>query len=613
MIQYIVQVVAFQLLFLIAYDLFLKKETFFNWNRAYLLVSSILSFIIPLIKINLFSEIVPQAYLIALPAVEIGNVSSANQIVLSEVGITQDGSFWTFQNIFILGASCALLLLVFKVGYIIKLLVKNPRRWKGDIVLVKLLNSISAFSFLHYVFIGEKINKEEQQSIFKHEMVHVTQKHTLDLLYFEVLRVLFWFNPLVYMYQNRIRSLHEFIADQEALKTEEKQEYYQSLLAQVFETQNISFINTFFKESLIKKRIVMLQKNRSERINLLKYLFLVPMILGMLVYTSSYAQEIKQEQQDDNNLVKTLLEDSNTEDLSITTKSEEQLKNVKVNEQKEDNSKTTTLTDPNLEVSFSKIENPPIFKECKDKDKSELRKCTVEGITKHVQENFNIDLANELGLVGRQRIAVMFKINKKGNIEGIRARATHPDLEAEAIRVIKILPQMLPGKHKGKKVIVPYSLPIIFQIDDKKDQDKEEINIKDSNKLVQGQSVEVPYNVIDEPPVFKGCEDKDKIQQKKCTSEEIQKHVLKSFNANLASNLGLVGKQRISTIFKINKLGEITDIKVRAPHTALEEETKRVISSIPQMVPGKHNDKEVVVLYSLPIIFQIEDKKSKNN
>ena len=62
MIQYIVQVVAFQLLFIMAYDLFLKKETFFNWNRAYLLVSSMLSFIIPFIKINSFSEIVPQAY-----------------------------------------------------------------------------------------------------------------------------------------------------------------------------------------------------------------------------------------------------------------------------------------------------------------------------------------------------------------------------------------------------------------------------------------------------------------------------------------------------------------------------------------------------------------------
>ncbi len=612
MIQYIVQVVAFQLLFIMAYDLFLKKETFFNWNRAYLLVSSMLSFIIPFIKINSFSEIVPQAYVIALPTVEIGNVSSANQLVLSEVGITQDGSFWTLQNIFILGASCALLLLALKVGYIIKLLVKNPRRWKGDIVLVKLLNSISAFSFLHYVFIGEKINKEEQQSIFKHEMVHVTQKHTLDLLYFEVLRVFFWFNPLVYMYQNRIRSLHEFIADQEALKTEEKLEYYQSLLAQVFETQNISFINTFFKKSLIKKRIVMLQKNRSESINLLKYLFLVPMVLGMLVYTSSYAQEIKQERQDDNSLVKTLLEESKTEDSSFTAENEEQLKNVKVNKQKEDNSKTTTLTDPNLEVPFSKIEHPPTFKECKDKDKSELKKCTAEGITKHVQENFNIDLANELGLVGRQRIAVMFKINKKGNIEGIRARAPHPDLEAEAIRVIKLLPQMLPGKHKGKKVIVPYSLPIIFQINDKKDDSKEDASIKKIDKSISDQSGEVAYNVIDQPPVFKGCENDDKTQQKKCTSEKIQKHVLENFNANLASKLGLVGRQRISAMFKINNRGEIVDIKARAQHPTLEEETKRVISSIPQMVPGKHNNKEVVVPYSLPIIFQIDENKSKD-
>ena len=612
MIQYIVQVIAFQLLFLMTYDLFLRRETFFNWNRVYLIVSSILSFVIPFIKINSFSEIVPRAYVIALPTVEIGNVSSSNELVLSEVNLTQDASFWTLQNIFVLGASVALLLLVFKIGYIIKLLAKNPKCWEGDIVLVKLLNSISAFSFLHYVFIGEKINKEEKQSILKHEMVHVTHKHTLDLLYFEVLRVLFWFNPLVYMYQNRIRSLHEFIADQEALRTEEKQEYYQSLLAQVFETQNISFINTFFKKSLIKKRILMLQKNRSKNINLLKYLFLAPLVLGMLVYTSSYSQENSHEQQNDNKFTNTFLEDSSIEDLSVTTESKEKVEKEIVDTQKKDNLESITLTDPNLEVPFAKIESPPTFKECKGKDKSEQKKCTVEGITKHVQENFNIGLANDLGLVGRQRISVMFKINREGNIESIRARASHPDLETEARRVIQKLPQMIPGKHKGETVIVPYSLPIIFQINDKKDDSKEDISVQKQDKAVKNKLDEVSYNVIDQPPVFKGCEDEDKTQQKKCTSEEIQKHVLKNFNANLASDLGLEGKQRISTMFKINKQGEIVDIKVRAPHPELEEETKRVISLIPQLVPGKHNNKEVVVPYSLPIVFMVTEEKKKD-
>jgi beta-lactamase regulating signal transducer with metallopeptidase domain len=92
------------------------------------------------------------------------------------------------------------------------------------------------------------------------------------LLFFEILRVLFWYNPLIYIYQSKLRVLHEFIADQEALKTQDKATYYQNLLAQIFDTQNVSFINTFYKKSLIKKRIIMLQKSKSSQLNLAKYI-----------------------------------------------------------------------------------------------------------------------------------------------------------------------------------------------------------------------------------------------------------------------------------------------------------------------------------------------------
>ena len=89
-----------------------------------------------------------------------------------------------------------------------------------------------------------------------------------------------------------------------------------------------------------------------------------------------------------------------------------------------------------------------------------------EKITKFVQKKFNTDLAGDLGLSGRQRISVIFKIDKTGNITGIRARAPHPGLEKEAARVIGMLPKMKPGKQRGKAVTVPYSLPIIFQVQD---------------------------------------------------------------------------------------------------------------------------------------------------
>ena len=117
-----------------------------------------------------------------------------------------------------------------------------------------------------------------------------------------------------------------------------------------------------------------------------------------------------------------------------------------------------------IEVPFSVIENVPIFPGCDKGNNAERRKCMSQKITKFVQKEFNVNIARNLGLYGRQRISVIFKINKKGNVVGVRARAPHPNLKKEAIRVVNMFPKMKPGKHRGKAVIVPYSLPIIFQV-----------------------------------------------------------------------------------------------------------------------------------------------------
>jgi|TARA_B110000093_G_scaffold38667_1_gene40688 protein TonB len=119
-----------------------------------------------------------------------------------------------------------------------------------------------------------------------------------------------------------------------------------------------------------------------------------------------------------------------------------------------------------IEVPFAVIENVPIFPGCDKGNNAERRKCMSQKITKFVQRKFNTDLAGDLGLSGRQRINVIFKIDKNGDVVGVRARAPHPRLEKEAARVINLLPKMKPGKQRGKAVIVPYSLPIIFQVQD---------------------------------------------------------------------------------------------------------------------------------------------------
>ena len=119
-----------------------------------------------------------------------------------------------------------------------------------------------------------------------------------------------------------------------------------------------------------------------------------------------------------------------------------------------------------VEVPFAVIENVPEYPGCERGSNAEKRKCMSGKIAKFVQRKFNTDLAGDLGLSGRQRISVIFKIDKNGNVVGVRSRAPHPRLEKEAARVINMLPKMKPGRQRGKPVIVPYSLPITFQVQD---------------------------------------------------------------------------------------------------------------------------------------------------
>lgn len=119
-----------------------------------------------------------------------------------------------------------------------------------------------------------------------------------------------------------------------------------------------------------------------------------------------------------------------------------------------------------VEVPFAVIENVPEYPGCEKGSNADKRKCMSDKIAMFVQRKFNTDLAGDLGLSGKQRISVVFKIDKNGNVTGVRSRAPHPRLEQEAARVINMLPKMKPGRQRGKPVIVPYSLPITFQVQD---------------------------------------------------------------------------------------------------------------------------------------------------
>ncbi|KJJ37860.1 M56 family metallopeptidase [Aequorivita vladivostokensis] len=427
MIHTLFQILVFQILFLAIYDLFLKKETFFNLNRAYLLFAPVLGCVLPFISLGFIQQNIPQQYVFQLPAVVIGN---------NEETIVTTSSSWppTLLQIWIVGILFSTIFLLWKLYKIAKLKSSGAVEKVHGIQLIILPRSEAAFSFFNTIFLGENISEASRASIIAHEKVHIKQKHSLDLLFFEVLRILFWFNPMVYLFQRRIATLHEYIADAEVAKTNDKKQYYQNLLSEVFQTENISFINTFFNQSLIKKRIIMLQKSKSTKTARLKYFLLVPAICGMLIYSSCSDETKKGGFEKSNQTAPIVVIDTLQTAERIT------------------------------DVPFSAIERVPVFPGCPKADNETMKLCMSQKIAEFVNSNFNIGLGKELNLKGRQRIAVQFKIDKTGRITDVRARAPKPELEAEAVRVVKLLPQMQPGEQKGEKVGVLYSLPIVFEV-----------------------------------------------------------------------------------------------------------------------------------------------------
>ncbi|MFL0354151.1 energy transducer TonB [Xanthomarina sp. GH4-25] len=138
-------------------------------------------------------------------------------------------------------------------------------------------------------------------------------------------------------------------------------------------------------------------------------------------------------------------------------------------------------------------------------------------------------------------------------------------------------------------------------------QEEEIVEVEEVEVEEVEEDLEVPFAVIENVPVFPGCESGNNEDKKACMNEKLQKFIQKKFNTDLAGDLGLSGIQKISVFFKIDKTGDIVDVKARAPHPRLEEEAKRVVGMLPKMKPGKQRGKAVRVPYYLPIKFQVQD------
>ncbi|MCW5518569.1 energy transducer TonB [Aureitalea sp. L0-47] len=473
MTHFIIQTIAFQLLFLVLYDLFLRKETFFNWNRVYLLITPILSLVLPFIRIGSLREAIPMEYTFQLPAVIVGNAPATEQIV-------ETAFQFPWMLVWITGAALSTLWFTYKCFRIVRIRRSSYTELNAVSGVRIIPRSDTAFTFFNTIYLGENLSEKQKTHILFHERIHVEERHTFDLILFELLRIVFWFNPLVYIFQKRISALHEFTADRKVARANERKAYYQEILSQVFQTESISFINTFFKHSLIKNRIIMLQKSNSKRIFQLKYLMILPIICGMLIYTSCAQETEPVSTNETNDFVAgtntDIINDIQALKASIAAKgdlSEEEQKALKSLYTKAygdvDNTGNLHFDSKNngqQKLAFATIDRVPTFPGCEGLSNDASKKCFTQKVANFVVQNFNTKVSKDSEISGKQRIIVHFNITDTGKIDKVKAKAQHSELIDEAIRVIETLPEMIPGEHKGKKVTVEFALPIIFEMDE---------------------------------------------------------------------------------------------------------------------------------------------------
>ncbi|MCQ0110266.1 TonB family protein [Zhouia amylolytica] len=657
MLHYIIQTIAFQLLFLLVYDVLLKKETFFNWNRAYLIITPLLSLALPFIQLDSFKEVVPQAYAMQLPVIVLAE-TTVTESQAAQASLLPDLFWW--QWLLLAGSLLSVLWFGYKLYKIYQLKRQGKIHWYQEYTEVLLTKSEVAFSFFKHIFLGDSIKEKNHQHIIEHELVHIKEKHTWDLMLFELLRIVFWFNPLIYIYQARVSELHEFIADAHTAKKSKKQSY-ELLLEQVFNTEHISFINHFFNHSLIKKRIVMLQKTRSRKVWQLKYLLMVPLVLGMLVYTScekdksensevTAIDDIALKKEIEERIDSRLENGENLNDLISEYRKEYPFTKGKIQSKEEyyagnylkykyiNNQAVTSNSSDDILLEqmdsiykrpyseyvewasspegkqartrsqssgkhtgtpFTVVSQKPTFKGHENDEN--LFESFKEQLDIHVRKNFRYP--EEAQLNGEQgRVYVQFIVGKEGNVTVLNLRGPAKSLEAEALRIIEKLPQLNPGKDKdGNPVPVSFAYPISFSLDTPTPGENKPMNKQDGGP-------EVPFAVVSQKPAFPTCIDIIEKEQFQCFKDQLDAHVRKYFRyPKKAHDQGVQG--RVYVQFKINPDGSTTVMRTRGPHELLEAEAKRIINALPVIEPGRDdNGNAVPVTFAYPIVFRLSDQ-----
>jgi hypothetical protein len=262
-------------LFYLAYYFLLRKETFFTANRFFLLAGLGTAVVLPLFYITKIVWVTPTPLTFPISELPLQKATPEETFEIN----------WYLTAIAIYIVGSGLFFIKFGMDYwsLNRVLYKTKAQQQADFKLIDVQEKIAPFSYFNtIVFNSSLYSPSELQSILEHEKVHSEQHHTIDVLIIRFFSIVFWFNPFIWLYQRAILQNLEFIADSEATKRLNDKKAYQMALVKITTHENCVALTNHFYQSLIKKRIVMLNKNQSKKWNSWKYVLILPALIAFV-------------------------------------------------------------------------------------------------------------------------------------------------------------------------------------------------------------------------------------------------------------------------------------------------------------------------------------------
>lgn len=551
---------------LAVYYLFLEKEKMHVFNRFYLLFSLVFSMVLPFITIEVIQEI-------AQPIINPGNIqiSQGSALVLEETNYLAIG-LWSLY------AAVTLVLAVRFISNIIKISSKmkscSPIDYKkAKLILVS--EKTLPHTFLNSIFINETDynNRKIEAELYTHELTHVSQKHTLDILFIEILKTVFWFNPIFIFYKKAIQLNHEFLADEKVVTSYNNVPFYQSLLLSKANVNQPFYLASNLNYLITKKRLLMMTKTTSKTQALLKKAILMPIVatLLFLLCTKVVAQE-------------------NTATVTADKPKKEQT---------DDERKDAYYSGVRV-IIHDLTNNTKIDKKYEDLTLEEKRKCFF-----YVPNAFQKKSPTEKELES-------FKDSKKYAIwvDGKHEPNDHLN-NFKPTDIVFFQGSSVSKNARSKKFPQPFQYN--FYTHNYFDE-----NLKNSHKKFSGEKVEVTLsnnkNVrpIRTPEKKVAISSHTKPTNSNVVSEITQPYFPGGMNefykfvgANYKIPAELKGNGRVYIKFMVEKDGSLSEFEIlRDMGFGTGEEAIRVLKLSPKWIPGKDKDKPVRVQYSLPITLQ---------